>query len=55
MNKKELIEHYEKHLEKVKIMHNPDKATGELQKDKCFEYIKCAENDLEEVKNGREW
>ena len=55
MTKKELIKHYEKQLEKVKIMHNPEKETTCLMKDKCNEYIASAENDLKEVKNGRQW
>jgi len=55
MTREELINHYEKHLEKVKIMHNPERETSCLMKDKCNEFIACAENDLREVKNGRQW
>jgi hypothetical protein len=55
MNKQELIKHYENHLQKVIIAHNPSCARTELEKDKCFGFIKQAKKDLEEVKNGREW
>jgi hypothetical protein len=55
MTQQELIEHYEKHLEKVKIMHNPEKAETCLMKDKCNEFIACAKKDLQEVREGREW
>ena len=55
MSREELIEYYEKRLEKVKIMHNPEKAETCLLKEKCYAYIASAENDLEAVKNGRQW
>ena len=48
MNKQEkLIEYYTKMLEKVKATYAND-----WRKD---EYIKFAEKNLEEVKNGRTW
>lgn len=43
----ELIEYYEKMLEKVKAAYSGDCRKGE--------YIKYAEDNLEAVKNGREW
>ena len=43
----ELIAYYEDRLEKVKAFHGKD-FKGER-------YIEFAENELEEVKNGREW
>jgi hypothetical protein len=46
------IEWFEKQLEKVKAMHNPDKYDDDLRKDKCYAYIASAERDLEAVKNG---
>ncbi len=55
MTQQELIEHYEKHLQKVKMMHNPEKANSCLMKDKCNEFIACAEKDLKEVREGRKW
>ena len=55
MSKDELINHYEKHLEKVKIMHNVNNARSELERDKCQSFVDQAEKDLEEVRNGREW
>lgn len=55
MKKEDLIRYYEKHLERVKQMHNPDRATTCLMKDKCNAYVEQAEKDLDEVKNGRQW
>lgn len=55
MNRNELIEYYERNLEKVKMMHSIEKAKTELLKDKCRSYIEFAERELEEVKNGRAW
>lgn len=50
-----LINQYEDRLMKVKIMHNPNNTDCEIIKARCFEFIKFAEEQLEEVKNGREW
>jgi hypothetical protein len=55
MSREELIKHYERNLEKVKAMHNPDKYDSDLRKDQCNSYIEFAEKELEEVKGGREW
>lgn len=55
MKREELIAHYERNLEKVKLMHNPDRHTSDLMKERCNDYIEQAKKDLEEVKNGREW
>lgn len=55
MTREKLISYYERNLEKVKAMHNPNNYSSELEKDQCNSYIKQAEKDLEEVKNGREW
>ena len=55
MTREELIKHYERNLEKVKSMHNPNNYTSDLRKDQCNSYIEQAEKDLEEVKNGRNW
>jgi hypothetical protein len=52
MTKKELIEYYERQLEKVKIMYKPNNSWS---KERCEEYIAHAEKDLNEVKNGRNW
>lgn len=46
-NQQKLIKYYEERLLKVKAIYE-----GEERKVK---YIECAENDLEEVKNGRNW
>lgn len=54
-NQEKLVEHYERNLEKVKIMHNPKTAKGATEKETCKEYIAYAEKQLEEVKNGRGW
>ena len=51
--KEELIRYYEKQLEKV-ISAYGNGITNHL-KERGQEYIKNAEDDLEEVKNGREW
>lgn len=55
MTKNDLVKHYERNLEKVKCMHNPDRYTSELEKEQCNAYIEQAKKDLEAVKNGREW
>jgi hypothetical protein len=47
LTREELINHYEKQLEKVKSAFGGDCRFEEM--------IKCAEDDLEAVKNGREW
>lgn len=53
--KEQLIKYYERQLEKVKAMHNPNNYNDDLNKDKCKSYIDFAEKELEAVKNGREW
>jgi hypothetical protein len=55
MSKEELIEHYERHLEKVKTMWNVESAETCLMKERCQEYVNQAEKDLEKVRNGRGW
>ena len=52
LSKEELIQYYEKNLEKVKHFHNPEKSRD---KERCMDYIKYAENELLAVKNGRKW
>jgi hypothetical protein len=52
--KEELISYYEKHLEKVKSVYRTDTISNHMN-DRNAEYVKCAEEDLEAVKNGREW
>lgn len=47
MTRKQLINYYEKKLEKVK-----DAYSNDCRKE---DYIKFAEKELEEVKNGRTW
>lgn len=48
-----LIRYYEQRLEKVRAMYL--NATTHLQEDKNNDYIKFAEQELQAVKNGREW
>lgn len=55
LSKEELIEYYEKNLEKVKHFHNPEKARTSLNKEIFINYIKYSENELLAVKNGRKW
>lgn len=55
MSRDELIAYYENNLIKVKLMHNPERETTCLMKEKCMSFIKSAEMDLEAVKNGRNW
>jgi len=43
------IEYYEKHLVKVKMMHNPENSTRPFV---CEMYIQHAEDMLSAVKNG---
>lgn len=50
-----LIEQYESRLAKVKLLHDPNKASSTVVKERCLEFIKFAEEQLEEVKRGREW
>ncbi len=52
--REELIRYYEKQLEKVKSAYRTD-TTSSLHNDRNAEYVKNAEEDLEAVKNGREW
>jgi hypothetical protein len=47
----ELIEFYEKRLEKVKSQWPLDSKHVDAERSK--EYIRCAEENLEAVKNGR--
>ncbi|WP_176702384.1 hypothetical protein [Paenibacillus sp. Mc5Re-14] len=53
--KEELIAYYERNLEKVKTMHDPLNYNDDLSKDKCNDFIRFAEKELEAVRNGREW
>ena len=55
LTKEELISYYEKRLEKVKVLWNPDSHNSQIEKDRCMGYIECAEEQLQEVKNGRGW
>lgn len=55
LSREELIQYYEKNLEKVKHFHNPEKARTSFDKERCMDYIKYAENELLAVKNGRKW
>lgn len=54
-SQEELIKFYERRLENVKIMHNPNNHESSLLKEKCQEYIDFAENELQEVKDDRGW
>lgn len=54
MAKEELIKYYERQLEKVKSAYPTNTSSG-LHNDRNAEYVKSAEQDLEAVKNGREW
>ena len=47
MDRQELLNWYVKRLENVKAVYEGD--------DRKIEYIKYAEQQLEEVKNGRNW
>ncbi len=52
----QLIKFYEKQLAKTEKAHNPNNyPNNESARNTCNEYIKSAQNDLEEVKNGRGW
>jgi len=55
MTQEELIKLYETRLEKVKQAHNPNNARTTFIKERCEEFIKFAEEQLEEVKSGRNW
>lgn len=55
MTQQQLIEYYEKRLEKVKMLHSPEKETSCLIKERCNRYIEQAEKDLQEVREGRNW
>lgn len=52
--REELISYYERQLEKVKIAYRTATSSNH-RNERNAEYIKQAENDLEAVKNGREW
>jgi hypothetical protein len=52
--REELIRWYEKQLEKVKGAYPTDTKSGHWN-ERNAEYVKSAEQDLEAVKNGREW
>lgn len=52
--KEELISYYEKQLEKVKSAYRTDTPSNH-RNERNAEYVKSAEDDLEAVKNGREW
>lgn len=54
--REELIAHYEDMLEKVKAAYRVDDSNrAYVYEDRCKAYVKQAEDDLEAVKNGREW
>lgn len=53
-SREELIKWYERHLEKVKSAYRTDTPSNHMN-DRNAEYVKSAEEDLEAVKNGREW
>jgi len=48
-----LVEYYEQHLKKVKELWGNGKT--DLMMDRGKRYIKYAEEQLEEVRNGRNW
>ncbi|MCA1064756.1 hypothetical protein QTG56_24430 (plasmid) [Rossellomorea sp. AcN35-11] len=50
----ELITYYEKHLEKVKSAYPTDTSSNHWN-ERNAEYVKSAEEDLEAVRNGRDW
>lgn len=50
----ELIAYYEKQLEKVKKAYKTD-TNSNHQNERNAEYIKHVEEQLEAVKNGRQW
>lgn len=52
--KEQLVTYYEKQLEKVKIAYRTDTASNH-DNDRNAEYVRRAEEQLEAVKNGREW
>ena len=52
--KEELIRYYEQKLEKVKVAYRLD-TDSSFRNERNAEYVKQAEDDLEAVKNGREW
>lgn len=51
---KELIEYYERQLEKVKNAYRTDTDLNH-RNERNAEYVKHAEEQLEAVKNGRQW
>lgn len=55
MTRDKLIAYYEQRLEKVKAAWNEDTALDEYQRERCRAYVAAALDDLEAVKNGREW
>lgn len=52
--KEELISYYERQLEKVKNAYKTDTESNH-HNERNAEYVKHAEEQLEAVKNGREW
>jgi len=57
MTKDELIEYYQQQLVKVKNTYNPENyhSHDEIARDRCNAYITGAEQQIEEVRNGRNW
>jgi hypothetical protein len=52
--KEQLITYYEGQLEKVKNAYRID-TDSSFRNERNAEYVKQAEDDLEAVKNGRQW
>lgn len=52
--REELIGYYENHLEKVKQAYRTN-TDSNFRNERNAEYVKQAEEDLEAVKNGRDW
>lgn len=53
MTREKLIEYYTKNLEKAR--NEWGRENENLPGAKGYDYIQCAKNDLEAVKNGRAW
>ncbi|MGD6829280.1 hypothetical protein [Bacillus pumilus] len=52
--REQLIAYYEGQLEKVKSAYRTD-TDSSFRNERNAEYVKQAEEDLEAVKNGRDW
>lgn len=54
LSREKLIAYYEKQVIKVRQSY-PTNTKYEYQNNRNAEYIQCAENNLRDVLNGREW